>query len=167
MNGNNVHTYTCHIVQLSTTRNSSFIDVSYGSFHANSLTFFPSISDFDEIEQICWPLKKSNTHHVSAHYHQYWWSCCTLKMSEMFQNIRLWDTTYTLTWKVTDCFETLLPSERGDNILSDDMLLDHIWHFKVFFWDLNLWPTFSEIPHRQFSWILHVKQIWLHHWFLP
>ena len=42
-----------------------------------------------------------------------------------------------------------------------------IWPVKVIFWDLDLWPIFSEIHHLEFSWILgrsclvmYVKSMW-------
>ena len=62
------------------------------------------ISDFDEIWQTCWPSGETNTHQVSARYHHYWWSYSTSKISEIYQNFRLWDTKYTLTRKVTNWF---------------------------------------------------------------
>ena len=47
---------------------------------------------------------KGATHQVSAHYHHYWWSYSSSKLSEIYQNVRLWDTKYTLTRKVTNWF---------------------------------------------------------------
>ena len=95
--------------------------------------FSRPISDFDEIWQTDWPFRETNTHQVSAHYHHYWWSYSTSKISEIYQNFRLWDTKYTLTRKVTNWFfKNMVPLERGDNFLSNDMLLDDLLRHLTF-----------------------------------
>ena len=120
--------------------------------------FSQPISDFDEIWQTDWPFRETNTHQVSAHYHHYWWSYSTSKISEIYQNFRLWDTKYTLTRKVTNWFLKPWYRWKEETISFPTicylMTFWDIWPFKVIFWDLDLWPTFSEIPILQFSWIL-------------
>ena len=63
-----------------------------------------SITIFMKFSRPVDPRERTNTHQVSAHYHHYWWSYSTSEISEIYQNLRLWDTKYTLTRKVTNWF---------------------------------------------------------------
>ena len=119
--------------------------------------FSRPISDFDEIWEICWPSRGTNTHQVSANYHHYWGSYGTSKIFEIYQYFLLWDTKYTLTQKVTNWFLKPWHRRKEETISFPTicylMTFWDIWPFKVIFWNLDIWPTFSEIHHLQFSWI--------------